>query len=588
MNTFLPRTLASVVAVLGVVATVAAAPTAHVAPADRTDVLVPGHDWAAEVTASRSFADGSGPMGAGHHEEVFFSSYDGTSLHADVLLPAPPDEAPEGGWPVIISVGPYFNDGGGALSVPSTSDEPVERFADFIVGADIFANGYAWAQVDSRGYGASGGCNDFGGIGEQMDAAASVEFFGSGVDWSNGRVGMWGKSYDAFTQVMALAMNPPHLHAAVIQAPLIETYRGLWENGVHMAVTWHITPSLYMLYDVMPPAATNTEPEAWRNWAESMGRAPECYAEGQAIAAAGYDHDLPYWQERDLVPRARDSRVPVLWTHGFNDVNTQPNNILDVYAHLADARGWFGHWDHKRGNEEQHVGRPGFLEEALDFFDVHLKGEPAFDHPANAAGIDRVQTQFGDWYATPRWPAPDVRHFPLELVTGTYVDAAGASDADAADGIWTFTEEFPHRAHLSGEPVFHVAASAAVPNANLIVKVFDVSPSGKAELVSRGALLLEETGEPDVVTFEAYPNDWVVEPGHRLGILLTSDDPEFAPRNTNATVTVSSAIVDLPFKTAFVEYGHYGAASSVARGSRVPDGLFASNTVAWEFPPETN
>ena len=34
---------------------------------------------------------------------------------------------------------------------------------------NIFEMGYAVVQVDSRGYGSSGGCNDYGGFGEQMD-----------------------------------------------------------------------------------------------------------------------------------------------------------------------------------------------------------------------------------------------------------------------------------------------------------------------------------------------------------------------------------------------------------------------------------
>jgi alpha/beta superfamily hydrolase len=58
--------------------------------------------------------------------------------------------------------------------------------------------------VDSRGYGSSGGCYDLGGSGEQADAKAAVEWAAS-QSWSTGKVGMWGKSYDAWTQVMAMA-----------------------------------------------------------------------------------------------------------------------------------------------------------------------------------------------------------------------------------------------------------------------------------------------------------------------------------------------------------------------------------------------
>ncbi|MFT5223560.1 MAG: putative acyl esterase [Glaciecola sp.] len=545
---------------------------------------------ASDVVFAQAYANGDGPMGAGYHQEVFFASLDGTSLHADVLLPAAPDEAPEGGWPVIVSVGPYYNKGGAPTGPSPTNTGPVERFADFVVGADIFANGYAWVQVDSRGFGASGGCNDFGGIGEQMDAAAAVEHFAV-QPWANGRAGMWGKSYDAFTQVMALAMNPPHLKATVIQSPLIETYRGLWENGVHMAATWHITPGLYQAYDATPPSPLASGPEAFVNYAESTLRMPECYAEGQAIAAAGYDHDLAYWQERDLIARAKDSPVPVLWTHGFNDVNTQPNNILDVYEHLPNARAWFGHWDHKRGNEQEHVGRDGFLEEALDFFDGHLKDNVDFALEVNRDNTVRAQTQFGDWYASSQWPPADVVDVVLPLVEGSYVDTNGARDD--VDGLWTFTEEFPHSAHLAGAPTFAVQASSPVPLANLIVKVYDIGPDGKGSQISRGAHLLEQDatiGQPEFLTFDSFPIDWVIEEGHRIGVVLTSSDAQFFAKNTESTVTVTSSFVELPFKTTNVTYddGIFDPASSVAPSSGVPTGQFSTNTVAWVFPPATN
>ena len=70
-------------------------------------------------------------------------------------------------------------------------------------------------QVDLRGFGASSGCNDFGGPGEQADAKAAVEWAAS-QPWSTGKVGMWGKSYDGWTEVMGLATKPKGLAAAVI------------------------------------------------------------------------------------------------------------------------------------------------------------------------------------------------------------------------------------------------------------------------------------------------------------------------------------------------------------------------------------
>src|SRR3989337_2061803 len=97
--------------------------------------------------------------------EVFFPSDDGTMLHADVLLPK--DRRVNDQHPVILSIGPYFGSGG--LNGGPPEDGPIMRFIDMIEGGDIFERGYAYVQVDSRGYGASQGCYDYGGKGEQMD-----------------------------------------------------------------------------------------------------------------------------------------------------------------------------------------------------------------------------------------------------------------------------------------------------------------------------------------------------------------------------------------------------------------------------------
>ncbi|MCZ9337602.1 hypothetical protein NGM37_07400, partial [Streptomyces sp. TRM76130] len=75
----------------------------------------------------------------------------GTELHADVLLPEslPEDEK----VPVILSVGPYFAHTGQTGPEGFTHTGPSARFQDFVEGADLFDNGYAFVMVDLRGFG---------------------------------------------------------------------------------------------------------------------------------------------------------------------------------------------------------------------------------------------------------------------------------------------------------------------------------------------------------------------------------------------------------------------------------------------------
>lgn len=510
-------------------------------------------------------------------EQVYIPSQDGTMLRADVLLPA--DRAEDERHPVILSIGPYF--GRNALNDGIGATGPVDRFRDLWEGGDIFARGYAWVQVDSRGYGGSDGCYGFGGHGEQMDAEAAVNW-AARQDWSNGRVGMWGKSYDAWTQVMALAENPVGLHAAVIQAPLIEAYRGMFFNGVHYTAGWYLTPSLYAAFDLAPTTAGDATGDEYLYPAKGTATNPDCYAD-TAVFATQPDYSLPYWQERNIIDAAGRSDVPVLWSHGFNDVNTKPSNFMPVWTELDGfKRAWFGQWAHDRGNEADRVGRDGFLDEAMDFFDHFLKGEELVEHPAV-----EVQDGEGNWRTEDAWPPTDATDHALPLHDGTYTDESGNSAGNSSDaGTWTFTPPAPYDLRIAGNPTVTATVDTQVPNANLITLLYDVDDSGRARLMSRGAYLLPGDGE---ISFDLYPQDWILREGHRLGVQVAgSDSSHFFPTHTQTDVTVTDAALDLPFLTyereANLDGGPAQAMGNVPERD-VDDTTVEESTVDWEFPP---
>jgi predicted acyl esterase len=470
--------------------------------------------------------------------QVWFPSKDGTMLHADVFLPK--DRAKNERHPVIVSIGPYFGSGSGSFPIPTpTRQGPVLRFNDLITEGKIFERGYAYVQVDSRGYGGSDGCFDLGGEGEQMDATATVEWAAK-QKWSNGRVGMWGKSYDAWTQVMALAHKPKGLAAAVIQSPLIEGYRGFYMNGVHYDAGWYATPGLYAGYDLFPPALTDSPPEEFLYPTKGTATNPHCYAENLSLSLVP-DHSFDYWTERDIIKPASKSRVPVLWSHGFNDANTKPDNFLPVYSKLqGPKRAWFGQYAHDRGNEVNLVGRDGFMDEAMAWLDRYLKGLP----PKKLPDVE-VQDSTGFWRTESQWPPTDGEYYSLRVLEGTYVDERGLEADGPAEGTWTFTESAPYELRFAGLPKLALQVETSVPRANVIALLYDVAPDGEARLISRAAYLIEEAGK---ISFELYPQDWLLEKGHRFGLLLMgSDESWFSPYPTNTQVTVRKGVLRLPF-----------------------------------------
>ena len=484
-------------------------------------------------------------------QEVYFPSRDGTMLHADLLLPSA--GCPEGGCPVVVSIGPYYGSGSQASPVYNPLNAgPSSRFYDFIAydypgRGNIFQQGYAWLQVDSRGYGGSDGCNDYGGIGEQMDAAAAVEWAGT-RGWSNGKVGMWGKSYDGWTQVMAMAQNPPHLEAVVIQSPLIEGYGIGYVNGVHHDAGWYATTSLYMLYDYLPPSVNEMTPEEAVYPIKGTATDP-CWVSQQALIAAGWDHDMEYWRERDLRPSARrNDDVAVLWSHGFNDINTKPDQIFGVYDHLnempkSNHRAWFGEWAHYRGNEANHTGRQGFLEETLDWFDHYLRDRP-FRYAVNAQNVVEVQDQEGVWRTEAQYPPTDVRDVVLPLKAGSYADN---NNSGVGAGYWTFSQPLPYDLRTVHEPTLTVKANFT-GYANLVGVLYDYDPeTNRVKEVNRGAYRLEQSGS--AVSFRLHPRDHIFREGHRLAFHITSGHPQFLPYPTQQTVTVTEASVNVRFLT---------------------------------------
>ncbi|MDQ3956830.1 MAG: CocE/NonD family hydrolase [Actinomycetota bacterium] len=471
--------------------------------------------------------------------QTWFPSQDGTMLHADVFLPK--DRRVNDQHPVILSIGPYF--GTNALNgSPGAESGPIMRFADMVEGGRIFERGYAYVQVDSRGYGGSEGCYDYGGAGEQMDAASAIEW-AARQPWSNGKVGMWGKSYDAWTQVMALANRPSGLEAAVVQSPIDDGYKIAFMNGIHYDAGWYATPALYGAYDLAPPSATDSPPEEFLYPAKGTVTDPSCYVKHPVLSGVSYKREVPYWQERELSGQARLSKVPTFWSHGFLDANTKPDNFMDTWeGYRGWHRGWFGQYDHVRGNEVELVGRDGFLDEAMGFFDHFLKGKPLPKYP----GKVEVQDGEGRWRTESAWPPADASYDrgSLKVLKGEYTDNSRNS-ASQGTGSWTFTQPAPYDVRFAGNPIVDVRVETIAPNANMVALLYDVDPSGKARLIDRGAYLMETGGR---VTFELYPQDWILRAGHRIGILLSSNDSSwFSPIPTGQTVTIKGGKVELPF-----------------------------------------
>ncbi len=359
--------------------------------------------------------------------EAWIASSDGVTLHADVLRPKGATNADR--TPVVVSIGPYFNHSGQtgpAGPAEGTQYDPVgpnagpsERFQDFVEGSGLLKKGYSFVMVDLRGFGGSNGCLDWSGPGEQADVVNAVRWAAS-QPWSTGRVGMYGKSYDALTGLIGVDKRPAGLNAVVSQEPVYDDYRYLYGDGMRR-LNSVATPALYDGIAATPGPVTDSP-----NYNVNSLNDPACLALNFNAQANDDNHDSDFWKLRNLIPGAAASDVPLLLTQGLTENNTVSDGLQQYLAnHSGYERAWLGPWDHVRGNETDDtgrlkMGRAGWFDEVMRHYDRFLKGiAPTIGDPPIA-----VQTNDGKWRSEAQWPPADRGDYTTVLRAGSYNDNA--------------------------------------------------------------------------------------------------------------------------------------------------------------------
>ena len=498
------------------------------------------------------------PEGSVWTQRYFPSSdHSGTTLHADVLLP---EQLPKNKRvPVILSIGPYFGHSGQTDLEGWTHTGPSSRFQDFIEGTDLFAHGYAFVMVDLRGFGGSTGCLDWGGPGEQADVKAAIDWAAS-QPWSTGAVGMYGKSYDAVTGLIGNDLDQHALKAVVAQEPLWDMYPYIYSNGVPRPNVTGTANAYNSIATLDQMADDDARYQAAARWEESH---PQCLTQN----SAGYriaDQRDEHWTSRDLAKMAKGTDTPLFVTQGFIENNTKPEEMQEYLGnHKGPERGWLGQWDHVRGGDRTSdgrlaMGREGWYEETLSFYDQYLKGiKPKAHYPAYS-----VETSTGAWRAQPTWPVVD-RSVTLPLGDGSYLDDGGASaratlpasggataqplaqplgdwdmehapttDRAAPKGLaeqqarlqetgevtssfFVWSKPVEQAVRVTGTPQVLLTAKG---EGNVMVKLYDVAPDGTAAMFDEQVSLLT-SGR---LNLDLKASDWTLASGHVLAVEIGS------------------------------------------------------------------
>ena len=291
---------------------------------------------------------------------------DGVKLVADVYRPIA-----EGKFPVVLQRTPYNRSGEAST-------------AHFLAG-----NGYAVIIQDTRGrFDSQGEFYPF--RFESQDGYDTVEW-AAGLDYSNGRVGMYGGSYVGATQMLAAIATPPHLVAIFPYVTASEYYDGWtyqsgawmqwfsssWTSGLAIDTLRRKTSAairakdwvLQMPVEKYPllglPSINDLAPY-YKEWIE-------------------HEKDDEYWRSWKISDHYRELKVKALHAGGWHDIFLKGSIGNFVGMRQSGAREGqrllVGPWAHAATSQEGKIGDVVFgkqavlnmQETALQWFDYALK-----------------------------------------------------------------------------------------------------------------------------------------------------------------------------------------------------------------------
>lgn len=482
--------------------------------------------WRAELTE----AVYDGVVGSVH----YLAAHDGVQLSLKVYLP---EGLPEGTRiPTLMELTPYEAQ---TLSGPAGGPPGPGQFWDWFV-----LRGAAVVQADARGTNGSEGCLDFGGSLDREDARTFVAWVRE-QPWSNGVVVTDGISHPGMGSVVAHAAVPD-LQGALAHAPVVSYYQDEWLQGAKFED--QLNGVGYQNVELQP--SFDLTPEAVK------AQAAPCT--GQTFLDFDME-DGPFtdiWQDRDLSRHAEEARAPILLTQGFVDMNVHPDHVQMYWDALPEdypKHVIWGWWYHGVPDMDGHPAKNhrfyNFLDLRQRWLDALLFGQDngVLDEPRVLA-----EDSQGTWHVGDQWPLE-----PSQWVTFWPGEDGALADAEAAEGTASYddrpgarrgawegasvvfrTEPLDEPKLVNGAPVLDLVGSSTADGTKWVAYLMDEAPDGSWNRITHGYAdshshgdeaewLPMEPGTPYNWTLRLMPTAVVVEAGHRIALVIASQDSRF-------------------------------------------------------------
>ena len=462
--------------------------------------------------------------------------------------------------PVIAEIGPYF----GEESAGTPDITTPGSWLGVGILQNLLPHGFAFAQVSVSGTGLSNHCMDLMGFSEQEGINAAVEWLGT-QDWSNGNVGLIGKSYDGSTPWQAAMYGNEYLKTIVPISGLIGVRELMWKNGSSEARAPFMHNVVYGSYGFSSEKG-----------GENLQNACQDYLLGPIHATNGYvfagnEFVESYWSERYFLDRVLENyRGSIYIVQGFQDWNVDPhmavptiNTLLD---HGIEAKVLMGQWDHDypdrpdyqkdrsdpgRGSEAYpEMVRFDWMQDLLEWFTYYLQEKG----PKPSLYLE-IQDNRGEWRVEERYPATDSKAVEFDLGGNlTLIEEGGFGTTvypgmEAVDDWIVFeTGTFDYDFRFGGLPQLHLQVTPQGSGGSLYAYMEDCSAD---ECIHVGHAIMDlryheggteyqaiVPGVEITAKMEFFAMDVLIPEGHYIRLSLRDIGEDYLPSSTEAAVDI--------------------------------------------------
>lgn len=298
----------------------------------------------------------------------------------------------------------------------------------------IVANGYAYVSIDSRGSGASFGYRPSPWSPDEVADFGEVFDWIVAQDWSDGKIGATGISYDGTTAEMAGVTGHPALKAIIPQFSLYDAYSDIgFPGGIQLA---HFTEGWAFGNDLMDRNSLDEVfPSPIQKWALKGVKPVDEDLGGEQLRAAVESHrfnynphevtmrvkyrddfaeidpalDLNVFSPYGHAEKFRETGVPIYSYSGWRD-GAYSHAAIKRYLNVKNpgSKMTLGPWNHggSQNASPSVLGDSNFdrVAELIRFFDRHLKGiENGID---GEAPVHYYTMGEEAWKSADSWPPP--------------------------------------------------------------------------------------------------------------------------------------------------------------------------------------